>query len=284
MHSRGRVALRSVGTWVRRPYAELWRSALVGKAMRRPGAPVPQRLLVIAPHPDDETLGCGAAIARARAAGAEVRVVVVTDGRFSHRSAVIPPERLAEIRAGECRAACAELDVPADGVTELGLLEGTLWSGLDELTALLAREVAAFRPTDVAVTSGLDWHEDHRAVNAAVRRALASPADPLADPPRAWEYLVWSWADGPWSNRTGRPAWRAGWDLVAEPLRALRASRPVRTGGKAHVAAKRRALSHYKSQTTNLTGEPQWAVMDQRFLALFLRPSEIFLSMDEARA
>jgi hypothetical protein len=42
-----------------------------------------RRLLVVSPHPDDETFGCGAAIARAATTGAGVTVVVATDGRLN---------------------------------------------------------------------------------------------------------------------------------------------------------------------------------------------------------
>ena len=59
--------------------------------------------VVIAPHPDDETLGCGAIIARKRAAGTNVRVVIVTDGRRSHRSDKIPVHRLIALRRKEAQ-------------------------------------------------------------------------------------------------------------------------------------------------------------------------------------
>ena len=52
-------------------------------------------LVVVAPHPDDESLGCGGLIAEARRLGRAVRLVVVTDGCGSHtHSALYPPERL----------------------------------------------------------------------------------------------------------------------------------------------------------------------------------------------
>ena len=53
--------------------------------------------LVLAPHPDDETIGCGATILRKVAAGTPVTVFVATDGRHSHRSAALRrhPDRAA---------------------------------------------------------------------------------------------------------------------------------------------------------------------------------------------
>ena len=52
-------------------------------------------ILVLAPHPDDESLGCGGLIAQACAAGIEVHVAILTDGSMSHpNSAAFPAQRL----------------------------------------------------------------------------------------------------------------------------------------------------------------------------------------------
>jgi hypothetical protein len=44
-----------------------------------------------------------------------------------------------------------------------------------------------------------------------------------------------------------------------------------------HLAAKRRAIGAYVSQTTNLTGEPGWSFLPDRFVRMFLGPDELFL-------
>ena len=68
------------------------------------------RTVVLAPHPDDESLGCGGLLARLAAHGVPARVVVVTDGAQSHPgSAAYPPERLRALREAEARAAVAAL-------------------------------------------------------------------------------------------------------------------------------------------------------------------------------
>jgi LmbE family N-acetylglucosaminyl deacetylase len=72
--------------------------------------------MVIAPHPDDETLGCGATIARGVLAEREVRMVIVADCRHSHQSAVITPEALAQLRRAEVVEAYRILGLPAASV------------------------------------------------------------------------------------------------------------------------------------------------------------------------
>jgi hypothetical protein len=63
-------------------------------------------LVVVAPHPDDESLGCGGLIAEARAEGRRTRVVVVSDGTGSHpASKAYPKERLRDLRENEARKA-----------------------------------------------------------------------------------------------------------------------------------------------------------------------------------
>lgn len=63
-------------------------------------------IVVLSPHPDDETLGLGGLIAQARSAGQEVHVVVLTDGAGSHPNSIeYPPEKLIDLRKAEVRAA-----------------------------------------------------------------------------------------------------------------------------------------------------------------------------------
>ncbi|MFZ2422771.1 MAG: PIG-L family deacetylase, partial [Anaerolineae bacterium] len=74
-----------------------WLAGAVRRATRAVGprvkpwsTPGGQRVLVIAPHPDDEACGCGGALLRHRAAGDAVTIVVVTDGRRSRSLGLSP--------------------------------------------------------------------------------------------------------------------------------------------------------------------------------------------------
>ena len=78
--------------------------------------------IVIAPHPDDESLACGGVIAGACRQGLRGKVVIVSDGVGSHpNSKAYPPDRLRALREGEARRAGAELGLRPDDMLFLGL-------------------------------------------------------------------------------------------------------------------------------------------------------------------
>jgi LmbE family N-acetylglucosaminyl deacetylase len=274
-----RTALQRAARRVKPAMLSAWRAAVLRRAKDETAMAAVRSCVVLAPHPDDETLGCGGLIARKRAAGARVRVIVVTDGRFSHRSSVIGPDRLSAIRRDESLRACAELGVPAEDVVHMGLVEGTIAERLDHVVAALTAELGASDPDDVFVTSSLDWHPDHRSLASAAERAVRRRPGP-----RLLEYPVWGWADGPWSNTPGRSAPRAAYDLLVEPITTLLGARPVtvRTDS-GPLERKRSALAAYLSQTTNLTGEDHWAVMTAEFLDQFLQPREVYFERGPSR-
>ena len=131
------------------------------------------RALVVAAHPDDAEFGAAGTIARWTAMGTDVRYLVVTDGASGSADPTMTRERLAVLREGEQRAACAALGV-AD-VTFLGYADGYL-----EPTLALRRQVAAeirrHRPEAIITfdpqvrwrRDGIVNHPDHRAVGDVV--------------------------------------------------------------------------------------------------------------------
>ncbi len=81
--------------------------------------------LILAPHPDDESLGCGGLIAACCQAGRPPVVAVLTDGAGSHPgSRAWPPDRLREERAREVRSAVGLLGLPADRLVLLSQPDG----------------------------------------------------------------------------------------------------------------------------------------------------------------
>jgi LmbE family N-acetylglucosaminyl deacetylase len=257
------------------PGRQAWRRWVLARGIDDTAAATGRATLVVAPHPDDETIGAGAAIARKAAAGTPVHVVVVTDGRHSHRSPLISPARLAEQRAGESRQACALLGVAPDALRFLGFEEETLWRCLDDVAAALAAVIAEVRPAEILVTSEHDWHTDHQAVNAAVRRATAL----TGFTGRLGAFPVWFWADGPWRTLPTAGLAEQLRTLAPHPLDGLRLPRPWLVATGEFAATKRQAFGCYTSQVTNLTGEATWATFPTGWIEPFCGSHEPFFPL-----
>ena len=131
-------------------------------------AALPRRVLVFAPHADDEVFAVGGMLAFHTDLGAEVRVVVVTDGAAGDPRGLASD--LARLRAAESRAAGERL-----GVTDyrfLDLPDGGL-SGRAELAERLRAELEEFDPGLVYGPSPQEMHPDHRALARALVAALS---------------------------------------------------------------------------------------------------------------
>jgi len=149
-------------------------------------------LLVVAPHPDDESLGCGGLIALWAAAARPLRVLVVTDGAASHPgSSAWPPARLAARRSAEVRDALAALGVAGDAIIQWNLPDGRVprrgqagFANLVERGAVLLREA---RVRTLVVPWRRDPHCDHRAASAVFRSAN----ERLTPTASVLEYPLW---------------------------------------------------------------------------------------------
>jgi LmbE family N-acetylglucosaminyl deacetylase/GT2 family glycosyltransferase len=130
---------------------------------------LPRRVLVVAPHPDDEVFGCGGMLAWHARLGAEVRVVIVSDGAAGDPGR--RDEGIVETRRAESLAAGRELGL--GDYRFLELRDSHLGSVAD-LPARLARELDAFAPELVYGPSPQELHPDHRAVARALVAALSA--------------------------------------------------------------------------------------------------------------
>ncbi|MBB4658422.1 PIG-L deacetylase family protein [Parvularcula dongshanensis] len=147
-------------------------------------------IVAIAPHPDDETLGCGGLIVQARQRGVPVHVALLTDGAASHpQSRDWPPRRLARLRTTELRRALARLGVDTPplllGLPDAGTL-GIPLSQRDTALRRLAALIVRVRPGLVLTTWRREPHCDHQTAYALGRAACDRTGARLA------EYLVWT--------------------------------------------------------------------------------------------
>lgn len=202
------------------------------------------RGLVVAPHPDDETIGAGALIARAVAQGAEVHVVVVTDGAASHRTD--DKAALVHRRRAEAEAACRQLGLGVDGLTFLLVPDQSVDRHRDLLEQWLVEHSPGGSGVDwVVAPCGTDAHPDHRACADVVGRWLGAHGPDVR--PVLLSYPVWYWHRWAWMDPTvGRV--RRLMSLVGGPLSAfLRTSTAAEYDPIGH-RAKRAALAEYQSQ------------------------------------
>jgi len=116
------------------------------------------RVLVVAPHPDDETIGAGGTIARHVADGAEVELAVVT-----LKTGPRWPDGLATIQRDQTAAACDVLGIRRIRYLELPTAALNTVPHKD-LTGALQAVVDEFEPGTVYLPTGNDTHLDHRLV------------------------------------------------------------------------------------------------------------------------
>ncbi len=144
----------------------------------------PLRVLAIGAHPDDIEFGCGATLAKWSAAGAEVHLLVVTDGSKGTWDADADIDALIATRQSEQRAAAEVLGVAE--VHHLGLVDGEL----ENDTETRARVSDAIRATRPDVVLGHDpWkryrlHPDHRRAGEVTIEAIVAARDPHFFPGR----------------------------------------------------------------------------------------------------
>ena len=217
-----------------------------------PLTPDGRRVVVVAAHPDDETLGAGGFLRAARATGAQVELVVATDGEAAFGA---PSEDLGRARREELRDALGEIGLGDVVVHWLGLPD----SGLADCTAELA---AALTPllcdADVCLFPWVgDPHPDHAAAGLAA--FAAAPART-----HRWAFPIWTLprhtpedADLPWHHA-------AVFALDADAL-----------------AAKRRAIGRFGSQLAPAPG-PEAPILPADVLAHFDTDRELFFRMPPA--
>lgn len=209
------------------------------------------RLVVVAPHPDDEILACGGLMAMHAARGGSTLVVAVTDGEASHAGVLSwRASRLAAVRRAERLQGLSRLGCTGTQVHRLGLPDGNVAGHTTALEEELRRVV---RWGDIVVTTWRrDGHPDHEACGDAATSACGAVRCCLLQAP------VWMWH---WS-RPGDP--QVPWHrLVGLGLTSR------------EVAGKQRALAAHASQLEP-RGSAVGPVLGPTMLERLTRRSEYF--------
>ena len=211
-------------------------------------------LLVVAPHPDDESLAAGGLIQRALDVGARVHIVFVTDGdnnpwpqrllEMRTRIGSRERERWGARRRGEAEHALRELGAERAAVHRLGWPDGGVtWKLVDETAAVIAQwqgllqEIA---PTLLVVPDLADGHPDHSALHVLIELVLNRMPEVLR--PQCLCYLLHG---------------RAGLDPARQVAFGLNGT---------ELARKRKAIHAHRSQMALSRGRLlRWATAQERF-------------------
>ncbi|MFP4090999.1 MAG: PIG-L deacetylase family protein [Cyclobacteriaceae bacterium] len=140
--------------------------------------------LVVASHPDDETLGCGGAIALLRQMGYRVRVLIVSDGNDAPQA---ENKSFSLEKLGICEEAVTKLNIAGS------LVPASSEPGFEELVRVCRNEIGNFLPETVLLPWRRDPNRDRRAVWQIVRQALqdeALPVRQLENSVNSWESYV----------------------------------------------------------------------------------------------
>lgn len=239
---------------------DVWASALATRD------PLPaldlevDRLIVVAAHPDDETLGAAGLLATASARGIPIDLIVVTDGEGSHPDSVThSPATLALLRRRELVDAARIVGLSGDPVF-LGLPDGGTDEYRDAITGALRDALDHAGADRVLVLSPWrgDGHRDHRVVGEIVEAVCAARGVRS----RAFPIWLWHWGgpdDVPWDRAEGLAL-----DTAAQE-------------------AKARALDAHATQLHPLSAAAgDEAMVHPRMRAHFARAAEVFLAPDPA--
>jgi LmbE family N-acetylglucosaminyl deacetylase len=213
------------------------------------------RTLVLAPHPDDESLGCGGMIAALCRRGRPPRVVVLTDGTGSHAQSATPARELRRLREREATEALRRLGFRAPNAPVFMRLRDTAAPRRGTLfEAAVARLCALAADCDtICAPWSHDPHCDHAAAHLIARAAAAHLKC------RHVSYPVWGWT---LPAELQLPGPVAGWRLDIRDV----------------LDAKQSAIAAHRSQHGGMINDdPDGFVLPPALLEVCARPYEVFL-------
>ncbi len=139
-------------------------------------APSAERLMLLAPHPDDEVLGCGGLAALTIRAGGTVHPFILTDGGAGNFSGFASAADYVRIRRNESLRAAEILGTNAPEFFDFP--DRSLPGRFAELEARLAAAVVRLAPTLLVAPSPAETHPDHRAAARAAFTIFSASRSP----------------------------------------------------------------------------------------------------------
>ncbi|MGB5942307.1 MAG: bifunctional PIG-L family deacetylase/class I SAM-dependent methyltransferase [Leeuwenhoekiella sp.] len=220
------------------------------------------RTLVVSPHPDDESLGCGGMISLLRKQGVEVFVVFITSGGASHpNSKAFPAAKLALLRESEALQACLKLGVREDHISFLRAPDSKLFEIDDSHKSHLIMALTDLLETGNIQSLVIPWRRDpHRDHRETYTLAIEATKD-LNFKIEIIEYPIWLWENGK----------KEDWPEVDEvELFKLDVSEVL--------AVKKAAIQEHQSQLGKVIhDDPEGFVLQPQVLDMFQEPFEYLM-------
>ena len=154
-------------------------------------------VLVLAPHMDDETFGCGGTLARTAAAGTAITVAYLTDGSKGYAGSENADQESDEVREVEAHLVNTRKQEAAGASRLLGVRQNkflgfpdTRLAASDDAVGCIAELIAELRPDNILLPFLTDWHVDHWMTNCILIAAAGRAS--LPESVRVWGYEIWA--------------------------------------------------------------------------------------------
>ncbi|MFD1261816.1 PIG-L deacetylase family protein [Entomomonas asaccharolytica] len=209
-----------------------------------------QRVVLLAPHPDDEVLACGGILALLSQIEIPILIIAVTDGEASHQNSVYwTTTKLKEVRPKESDTALQLLNIQCD-IERLEIPDGEV----QKYKKILSQKLISLLTIDDIVLSPwiLDGHPDHEAVTEVAVTVTNKLNIPLIQTP------IWMWH---WANpKENRIPWQRARVIELDKTLQMR---------------KKEALFAFQSQTTVDKNVPTTPILPYYVIDRFTRPYEV---------
>lgn len=214
--------------------------------------------LIVAPHADDESLGCGGVISLLRKFGQNVYILLLSDGTLSHpNSKEYPAEKLRDLREKELLDASEILGVPAENIIFCRYKDRNVPSihheGFENAVNSISKMMGMIQPQSIFVPWRRDPHPDHQAAFQLINASETSNA-------KIYEYPIWL-------KELGKEGDEPSQDETM----------PFRLNISSVLAQKQEAISQHRSQINGLiSDDPEGFQLSQEMLSQFNVPYETF--------
>ncbi len=222
----------------------------------------PANLVVVAPHPDDEVLGCAGLIAQVKANQGKVHVVLLTGGEKAHDNCCrVSPAEISRIRRHLAVSAGAVLGLSEGDFTFLDWPDGQLQStilGDNDCARQLNRIIMSFQADALYCPHPFEGWPDHVAAEKLTRKIISG----MEKKPALYHYCVWFWY-----SMSLRKAFSCDW------------KNKLTLDIKDVYPRKQKSISYYM-QPCAPCGKPWSGMLPEEFLNAFTWDKEIFFKVD----